>query len=111
MNEYFAEPKSSRVNVKVELDLSNFATKANLKNATSVDTSDFAKKIDLANLKSDVDKMLINLKNVPSDLSNLENKVDKLDIRKLETTPVDLCKHSDVVKNEVGKKTEYNKLS
>ena len=57
MNEYFAEPKFSRVNVKVELDLSNFATKADLKNAASVDTSDFAKKIDLANLKSDVDKL------------------------------------------------------
>ena len=44
--------------MKVELDLSNYATKADLKNATGVDTSDFAKeKTDLANLKSDAEKM------------------------------------------------------
>ena len=43
MSEYFPEPKSSRANVKVELDLSNYATKADLKNATGADTSDFAR--------------------------------------------------------------------
>ena len=43
--------------MKVELDLPNYATKADLKNATGVDTSDFAKKTDLANLKSAVDKL------------------------------------------------------
>ena len=51
------EPKSLRGKKKVELDLSNFATKTDLKNATKFDTSDFAKKIDLAHLKSDVDKL------------------------------------------------------
>ena len=55
MSEYFLEPKSSRANVKVELDLSNYATKSDLKNVTRVDTSDFAKKTDLANLKFDMD--------------------------------------------------------
>ena len=55
--------------MKVELDLFNHATKANLKNATEVDTSDFAKITDFANLKSDVDKLDIDkLKNVPSEL-------------------------------------------
>ena len=53
--------------MKVELDLSNYATKANLKNATGVDTSDFAEKTDLTNVKSDVDKLSIDkLKNIPS---------------------------------------------
>ena len=56
MSEYFPKPKSLGANVKVELDLSNYATKADLKNATGVDTSDFAKKTDLTNLKSNVDR-------------------------------------------------------
>ena len=45
MSEYFPKPKSLGENLKVELDLSNYATKADLKNATGVDTSDFAKKL------------------------------------------------------------------
>ena len=49
MSEYFPEPKSLEGRVKVELDLSNYATKADLKNETGVDISSFAKKIDLAN--------------------------------------------------------------
>ena len=49
-----------------------------------------------------------NLIIVPSCLSNLKSKVDKLYIGKLETTSVDLSKLSDVVKNKVVKKTEYN---
>ena len=57
MSEYFLKLKSLGANVKVELDLSNYATKADLKYATGVDSSDFAKKTDLANLKSDVDKL------------------------------------------------------
>ena len=66
--------------MKVELDLSNYATKADLKNATGVDTSKFAKKVDLPNLKSNVDKLDIDkLKNVPTNLNNLKNKVDKLE--------------------------------
>ena len=59
MSEYFLEPKYLWANGKVELDLSNYATKEFLKNAAGVDTSDFAKKTDLANLKSDVDKLYI----------------------------------------------------
>ena len=43
--------------MKVELDLSNYATKPNLKNGSGVDTSDFADKTDLANLKYNVDKL------------------------------------------------------
>ena len=57
MSEYFSEPKSSGGRVKVELDLSNYATKADLKNGTIADTSKFAKKVDLASLKSNVDKL------------------------------------------------------
>ena len=75
MIEYFTEPKSSVVRVKVELDLSNYATKKDFKNAAGIDTSKIAKIVDLANLIFDVDK----LKNVPTNLINLEKKVDKLD--------------------------------
>ena len=84
LSEYFPGPKSSGGRVKVELDLSNYATKADLKNATGVDTSKFVKKTDLANLKSDVDKLDIHqLEKVPTNLSNLRSKVDKLDVDKL----------------------------
>ena len=55
-------------------------------------------------IKLDIDK----LKNVPTNLSNLKSKVDKSDIGKLAPVPVDLGKLSNVVKNEVIKKTEYN---
>ena len=57
MSEYFPEPKSLGGKVKVELDLSNYATKTNLRNATGADTSKFAKKINLASLKSNVDNL------------------------------------------------------
>ena len=57
MNEYFPKPNSLEANVKVELDLTNYPTKADLKNATGVDTSDFPKKTDLGSLKYDVDKL------------------------------------------------------
>ena len=53
----FSEPKFLGRKVKVELDLSNYATKTDLENATGVDTSPFSKKTDLASLKSDVDKL------------------------------------------------------
>ena len=56
MSEYFPKPKCLGANVKVELGLSTYATKADLKNSTSADTSDFAKKSNLADLKSDVVK-------------------------------------------------------
>ena len=81
MSEYFPEPKSSGERMKVELDLSNYATKSDLKNATGFDKSKFAREVDLANLKSDVDKLDIDtLKNVPSNLNNLKSKVGKLDV-------------------------------
>ena len=90
MNEYFPKSKSFDANVKVELDFSNYATKADLKNATGVDASSFAKKTNLPNLKSDVDKLKFDkLKNVPSDLNNLKSKVDDLDFDKLVLVSVD----------------------
>ena len=102
MSEYFRKPKSLGANVKVELDLS---TKANLKNATDVDTLDFAIKTDLVNLKSDVDKLDVDkLKNEHSNLSNLKSKVDILDVDKLVPVPVDLIQLSDVVKMMLLKK-------
>ena len=70
-SEYFPELKSSRERVKVKLDFFNYETKADLKNATGVDTSKFAKKVHLANLKSDVNKLDIDkLKNVPTKTTN-----------------------------------------
>ena len=90
MSQYFPKPYdpfSGDINVKV--DLSSYATKADIKNISHVDTSGFALKTNLANLKSDV---------------------DKLDIDKLKPVPNDLSKLSDVVKNDVVKKTDYNKL-
>ena len=83
MSEYFPEPKSLG-KVKTELDLSNYGTKTDLKNATAVDTSSFAKKVNLANLKSDVNELDIDkLKHIPTNLGNLKNKADKLDVDKL----------------------------
>ena len=101
----FQKLKSFGENVKVELDLFNYATKADLKNATGIDTSDFAKKTDLANLKSDLDKFnLYKLKNVPINLSNLKSKEDILDVDKLVSAPVDLNKPDNVVKMMLLKK-------
>ena len=73
---------------KVKLGLSNYATKTDIKNISHVDTSSFALKTNLANLKTEV---------------------DKLDIDKLVPVPVDLSKLSDVVKNDVVKKDIYDK--
>ena len=95
--------------MKIEFDLSNYATKADLKNATEADASSFAKRTDLANLKYNVDKLDIDkVKNVPTNFSNLKSKVDKLDVNKLVPLPIDLSKLSDVVKNYVFKKHVYN---
>ena len=103
MSEYFPEPKSLEQRVKVELDLSNYATKADLKNTTAVDTSKSAKKIDLASLRSNVNKLYIGkLKNVPNNLRNLKSKIDKLDVDELVPAPL------DVEKNNVVKKDVYN---
>ena len=92
--------------MKVELDLSNYVTKTNFKKATGVDTSSFAKKTDLANSKSDVDND--KLKNIPTNLSNLKSKVDKIHVDKLVPVHVDLSKLSDIVKYAVVKKVVYN---
>ena len=81
------EPFGGDINVKV--DLSNYATKADTKNISHVDTSSFAFKSNLASLKTEV---------------------DKLDIDKLVPVSVDLSKLSDVVKNDVVRKTVYEKL-
>ena len=69
------------------------------------------KRTDLANLKSDTDKLYIDkLKTVPNNLSNLKSKVDELDVHKLATVSVDLSKLSDVVKNVFIKKDVYKKM-
>ena len=90
MSQYFPksyEPFGGGINIKN--DLSNYATKADIKNISYVDTSSFTLKTNLANLKTEV---------------------DKLDINNLAPVPVDLSKLSDVVKNDVVKKTDYDKL-
>ena len=109
MIEYFPKPNSSIANVKVELDLSNYATKTDFKNATGLDTSSFARKTDLANLRSDVDKLDIDkLRNIATNLSNLKSKVDKLNVDELVPVRVDLSKLSYVVKNDVVRNDVYN---
>ena len=76
-NEWYFPERKSLGKVKVALDLSNYATKADLKNATGVDTSSVAKKIYLADLKSDENKLDIRqLKNLTFNSSNLKSKVD-----------------------------------
>ena len=89
MSQYFPLYKSSRRNIKVELDLSSHAIKTDLKNVAHVDISSFASKKHLASLKTET---------------------DKLDIDKLTPVRNDLAKLNNVVNNDVVKKTEYNKL-
>ena len=89
MSQCFSPYRSHGDDIKVELDLSNYATKADLKNVTHVDVSSFVSKTNLASLKTEV---------------------DKIDADKLKTVPVDLAKLSNVVKNDVVKNTEYNSL-
>ena len=84
---YYPPYKSSSNNIKVELDLTNYATETDLKNITHVDVSSFASKTNLAALKTEV---------------------DKIDVEKLKTTPIDLDRLSNLVKNDVVKKTDYN---
>ena len=84
---YYPPYKSSSNNIKVELDLSNYATKTDLKNITHVDVSSFASKSNLAALKTEV---------------------DKIDVDKLKTTPVDLAKLTNAAQNDLVKKTVYN---
>ena len=87
MSTYYPPYKSSSQNIKVELDLTNYATKTDLENITHVHVSSYASKNNLAALKTEV---------------------DKIDVDKLKTAPTDLAKLSNVVKNDVVKKTDYN---
>ena len=91
MSQYFPKPFNSHFgdSIKVKIDLSNYTTKTDIKNISHVDTSSFVLKTNLANLKTEV---------------------DKLDIEKLAPVPVDLSKVNDVVENDVVKKTVYDKL-
>ena len=91
MIQYFPKPFNAHLgdSIKVKTDLSNYATKTDIKNISHFDTSSFALKTNLASLKIDV---------------------DKLDIDKLVLIAVDLSKLSDIIKNDVVKKNVYNKL-
>ena len=89
MSRYFLLYGGSSESIKVELDLSNYTTKTDVKNITHVDVSSYASKTNLAALKSEV---------------------DKIDTDKLKTVPDDLAKLSNVVKNDIVKKTDYNTL-
>ena len=110
MRWYFPEAKPSGERVKIELDWSNYATKTDLKNSTSVDASNFDKNVDLTNLEADADKLDIDeVKYVPTNLSNLKSKADILDIDKLVSGPVDLSKLSDVVKTDVYNDVQKSK--
>ena len=84
---YYPPYKSSSNNVKVELDLTTYATKTDLKNITHVDVSRFSSKTNLAALKTEL---------------------DKIDPDKLKTAPTDLAKLTDAIENDVVKKTDYN---
>ena len=90
ISQYFPKPyEPFGEDINVTVDLSYYATKDDVKNITHVDTSGFALKTNLANLKSEV---------------------DKLDVDKLKPIPTDLSKLNDLVKNDVVKKADYNKL-
>ena len=87
MSAYYPPYRSSSNNVKVELDLTNYVTKTDLKNIAHVDVSSFASKTNLATLNTEV---------------------DKIDADKLKTTPVDLAKLTNAIEHDVVKKTDYN---
>ena len=111
---YCADPDTHiRDEVKVVLDLPNYATKKELKDAAGVDTSSLGtERRSFITLKAEVDKLDINkLANVSSSLSNLKTKVENLDLNKLKTVWVDFKKLGDVVSKEVVKQTMCNKLN
>ena len=87
MSQYYPPYRSSSNNVKVGLDLANYATKTDLNNITHVDVSSFASNTNLAALKTEV---------------------DKIDADKLKTAPTDLAKLTNAIENDVVKKTDYN---
>ena len=79
MSTYYPPYRSSSNNIKVKLDLANYATKTDLKNITHVDVSTYASKTNLAALKTEVDK----LKTVPGDLAKLTNAVEHDLVKKM----------------------------
>ena len=84
MSQYFPKPFKSTENIKVEVDLSNYAAKADIKNITHVDTSNFALKTNLTNLKMEVDKLDIDeLVPIPNDLSKLSNVIKMMSLKRL----------------------------
>ena len=87
MTQYYPPYRNSSNNIKLNLDLVNYATKTDLKNITHVDVSSFASKTNLAALKTEV---------------------DKTDTDKLKTTPADLAQLTNGIENDVVKKTDYN---
>ena len=87
MSQYYPPYRSSRNNVKVELDLGNYATKTDLNNITHVDVSSFASETNLAALKTEV---------------------DKIDADRLKTAPTDFAKLTNAIEQDVVKKTDYN---
>ena len=91
MSQYFPKPyEPFGENINAKVDLSNYATKTDIKNISHVDSSSFALKSHLASLKPEVAKLDIDkLKSLPNSLRNLKNKVDKLDIDKLVPVPVE----------------------
>ena len=102
---YYPEPDSNiRDNVKVVLDLPNYATKKELEHATGADTSDLATNKDFIALKY-ISKLI----NFTTSLNNLKTKVDHLDVAKFKTGPVDLKKVSDVEDNERSNKNTHTK--
>ena len=109
---YYPEPGSHVTDkVKVVLDVSNYATKKELDDATCVDISDLTAKKDFIALKIEVDKPdFRKLLNVSTSLNSLKTKVDNLDVGKLKTVPIELQKLSDPVDNKVVKNTKFNTL-
>ena len=105
MSQYFPKPYEPFVGgINFEVDLSNYAIKADIKNITHGDTSSFTLKTNVANLKTKVDKLDIDkLRSLPNNLSILKTKVDKLDVDKLVPVPTDLSKLSDAVNYNVVK--------
>ena len=79
MSLYFPKPnKLFGGDINVKINLSNYATKKDIKNITHVDTSSFALKTNVANLKTEVDKLDIDkLRGLPNNLNSLKTKVDK----------------------------------
>ena len=84
MSSQYFPPYGSTNNIKVELDLANYATKDYVKNITHVDVSSFASKTNLATLKAQVDKIEVDkLKATPTDLAKLTNAVENNLVKKL----------------------------